>query len=189
MIPIIGNVFQGNVRQTEQNSSIDKKKHLRYSFFIRSLSGSRDWISFSLHLAQRLTVKLFGLICCEWPWSFSSFSFHFNLFLSIFFHEPQGQHTYIGYKSLAWAFCSSLVPSGPECVSVISEGVNKQTNKERKKQTNKWTNKLCPYSLIAPVDYTFARDTCSISLFSYASSKNTNKKSMSDAEWRWTNLQ
>ncbi len=33
-------------------------------------------------LNQRLTVKLFQRDC-EWPWSFSSFTFHFNLFLFI----------------------------------------------------------------------------------------------------------
>ena len=48
-------------------------------------SGSWDWISFSLLLTQLLTVKLFDLICCEWSWSLSSFTFHFNMFLSIIF--------------------------------------------------------------------------------------------------------
>ncbi len=53
-------------------------------YFTISLSVSLYWISFSLLLTQRLTVKSFDLICCEWPWSFSSFTFHFDLFLSIF---------------------------------------------------------------------------------------------------------
>ena len=43
-------------------------------------------------------------------------------------HRPIGQHTYICFFSLAWAFCLSLVPSGPKCVSTQSDWLNKQTN-------------------------------------------------------------
>ena len=48
-----------------------------------SLSGSWDWLSFSLFLTQRLTLKLFNLICCEWLWSFSSYTLHLKLFIYI----------------------------------------------------------------------------------------------------------
>ena len=43
-----------------------------------------------------------------------------NLFLSLY--------AYIGFYSLAWAFCSSPVPSGPKHVSTRSDWLNKQTN-------------------------------------------------------------
>ena len=51
-----------------------------------------------------------------------------NLFLSLYSYRPLCQHAYIGFYSLAWAFCWSLVPSGPKCVSARSDRLNKQTN-------------------------------------------------------------
>ena len=39
--------------------------------------------------------------------------------------------------SLAWAFCSGLVPSGPKCVSARRDRLNKQTSKQTNKQTDK----------------------------------------------------
>ncbi len=46
--------------------------------------------------------------------------------------------------SLVWAFCSSLVPSGPKCVSAQSERVNKQASK----QTNIRPTDYCLFSNI-----------------------------------------
>ena len=69
--------------------------------------------------------------------------------------------------SLAWALCSSLVPSGPRCVSARSDRLNKQTNKIRcvglpcvkrgfLNDTNCpwtiWTN--CLFSLLVPNNFT-----------------------------------
>ena len=70
-------------------------KFSMYSKLSSSLSGSWEWISFSLLLIQRLTVKLFDLICCKWQWSLSSFRLPFTLIcfnLFYYFHRPQGQH-------------------------------------------------------------------------------------------------
>ena len=70
-------------------------------------------------MSQRLMLKLFNLICWEWPgeWPWSSFpsSFYLQICFSLFlhFHRPIGQHAYRRF-SLAWAFCSSLVPSRPK---------------------------------------------------------------------------
>ncbi len=51
--------------------------------------------------------------------------------ICFYFHRPQGQHTRL--KALLKHSFSSLVPSGPKCVSTRSEHVNKQN-----KQTNIW---------------------------------------------------
>ena len=48
--------------------------------------------------------------------------------ISLTFHWPFDQHAYMLF-SLTWAFCMSLVQSGPECVSAQSNRLNKQTNK------------------------------------------------------------
>ena len=93
-----------------------------------SLSGSWDWISFP-SLDPKADSENCRLELLRVDVVFLFFTFHFNLFLSIYyFHRSQGQHTYnrpIGFWSQAWAFCSSLVPSGPKCVSARSECVNK----------------------------------------------------------------
>ncbi len=89
--------------------------------FGKRFSGSWDWIRFSLLLTQRLTVKLFDLVCCEWPWSFSPVS-------NFYFHRPQGQHTYIGFK--AWLEHFVWVWSHQNRVCLRTERACKQTNKQ-----------------------------------------------------------
>ena len=112
------------------------------------ISSSWDWISFSILLTQRLTVKLFDLICPDWPWSFSSFTLHFNLFL--FFHGPQGKHT---NRLLKPGLCI-LLESGP-----IKTQVCLPTERACKHQTNfisleqcvdLWLNVSTILDLLAP---------------------------------------
>ena len=45
----------------------------------------------------------------------------------------------IGFYSLAWTFCLSLVPSGPKCVSARNDQLNKQRNKQTNKEHSSWS--------------------------------------------------
>ncbi len=76
-----------NVKTFDHVSGSYTKQIIKWNWqelLSNSIRGSWDWISFSLLLTQRLKVKLFDLICCEWPWSFSSFTFHFICFYQLF---------------------------------------------------------------------------------------------------------
>ena len=96
---------------------------------------------------------MFNLICWEWPWSsFPLFPIFKSVSLSFNFHRPIGRHAYIGLFSLAWAFCSSLVPSGPNCVSARRDQLNKQTNKPNI-EASALINKKC---IDLPVQYDHA---------------------------------
>ena len=93
---------------------------MHYNF--DTYSGVEIVLRISFLLAQRLKVELFNLICWEWPWSSLQWSFICKslFFPSYYFHLDHLASMLCRLFSLAQAFYSSLVPSGPKFVSAWS---------------------------------------------------------------------
>ena len=105
-------------------------RHIKYWVltFI-SLSGSWDWIKNLLSLVPEADSKIVQLDLLGVAVVFFSFISYlqicFCLYIFITTNWPACLYRLF---SLAWAFLSGLVPSGPKCVSARSDQLNKQTN-------------------------------------------------------------
>ena len=82
---------------------------------------------------QKGVLVYFNVICALFWLMCNISAFNVILLLPVIVHGPIGQHAYTTlyrHFSLAWKRCLSLVPSGPKCISVESDRLNKQTNKQ-----------------------------------------------------------
>ena len=96
-----------------------------------------DWIRNLLFLDPKtnsivVRLNLLKLTVVFLP-SISYLQICFGLSLYFFF--------FFFFFGQAWAFCLSLVTSGPKCVSARNDLFNKQVNKQTNKQTPQQTNK------------------------------------------------
>ena len=91
-----------------------------------------DWIKNLLSLVPTADSKIVRLdllgVAVVFFFFISYMYLQICFFFYIFIHVYQLASMLISRLfNLAWAFCSSLVPSGPKCVSAWSHRLNKQT--------------------------------------------------------------
>ena len=124
-------LYSRNVNNCRKSEiSLERSKfHLGIPVLIR-LHGSWDWIKNLLSLVPRADSKIVQLDLLGVVVVFFSFISWLHICFSLYFHKPFGQHAYKDFYSLAWAFCSSLIPSGPKCVSARSDWLSKETKSD-----------------------------------------------------------
>ena len=102
---------------------------------MQSLYGTWDWIKNLLSRVLESDSKIVQLdLLGVAVVLFSFISWLQICFLLLYFQRPLSRHAYIGFYSLAWAFCSKSGPIRTQ-VGLRTEQLIKQTNKQTIKQT------------------------------------------------------